>query len=76
MEYNFRNGLAYDPIEDTEEYKNIIDGIDHDVVERMKDFRKGLGMCHVVWNIKKELLKEIGIDWQTPKECNPHIMFD
>lgn len=35
------------------------------------------GICHVVWkNAKKRLKEEYNIDWKTPKEMNPHIMFD
>lgn len=36
-----------------------------------------LGRCHFVWAEQQRLLKENhGIDWKTPAEMNPTIMFD
>jgi len=36
-----------------------------------------MGYCHVVWGVKKEILKEdYNIDWWTPAELNPHIKYD
>jgi hypothetical protein len=42
----------------------------------MKDFPQGMGSCHKYWQLKKELLKNVGIDWKTPQECNPRVVFD
>ena len=37
----------------------------------------GLGFCHIVWAEKKRiLLEEYGIDWKTPAERYPTIIFD
>ena len=37
----------------------------------------GLGMCHTYWRIKKQILRDdYGIDWCTPAEMNPGILFD
>lgn len=45
--------------------------------EKFKDSPKGMGFCHVYWHAKKELLKDMyNIDWQSPAELNPHIIFD
>ncbi len=36
-----------------------------------------MGKCYIIWARKKQLLKEIyNIDWKTPAELNPGIMFD
>ena len=36
-----------------------------------------MGNCHVYWGAKKKILKEkYNIDWLTPSECNPYIIFD
>ncbi|MBE7073598.1 MAG: hypothetical protein E7379_00670 [Clostridiales bacterium] len=36
-----------------------------------------MGNCHAVWIRKKQLLKEMyGIDWLTPEEEHPEIIFD
>ena len=44
--------------------------------EFQEDFFK-IGMNQIIWQRKKELLKELyNIDWKTPAELNPHIIFD
>jgi len=37
----------------------------------------GRGTCHRRWERKKELLKEMyDIDWKSPAELNPHVLYD
>jgi hypothetical protein len=76
MQYPQRNGRKYDPVEDTEVYKKVIEKIEKELDERMKDKPQGMGSCHIYWELKKELLADAGIEWKSPKECNPYIMFD
>ncbi len=39
--------------------------------------RGHMGYCHSFWPAKKRILKEkYNIDWQTPAEKNPLVMFD
>ena len=36
-----------------------------------------LGYCHEFWAAKKRILREqYGVDWKTPAEEYPHIIFD
>ncbi len=36
-----------------------------------------MGSCHLVWRRKKEILKEeFDIDWYSPREMNPRVIFD
>ena len=36
-----------------------------------------LGFCHLYWSVKKKVLKEkFGIDWRSPSERYPRIIFD
>ncbi len=38
---------------------------------------EALGYCHAFWRAKKEILRrDYGIDWETPAEKYPHIIFD
>jgi hypothetical protein len=76
VEYPKKYGRNYDPVEDTEAYKKAVEEIKDEIDEFMKDRPDGMGSCHVYWSIKKNLLKKRGIDWKTPSECNPYIMFD
>ena len=36
-----------------------------------------MGYCHLLWGIKKKILKEkYNIDWYTPQEENPDVIYD
>lgn len=38
---------------------------------------RSLGWCHMYWGIKKEILKnDYNIEWKSPAELNPNIMYD
>lgn len=71
--------LNYDPIEDTVEYKRVIDEVNKEVDRFMKENHKNvlLGACHAAWAAKKRILKEKhNIDWKTPSEMNPTVCYD
>ncbi|MBQ8761804.1 MAG: hypothetical protein IJZ26_00585 [Clostridia bacterium] len=51
--------------------------VDEILKEEFKDVPKGIGFCHKIWARKKQLLKEMyGINWQSPADLNPRIIFD
>lgn len=36
-----------------------------------------MGTCHYIWHYEKTIFKEeYNIDWKSPAELNPHILFD
>lgn len=40
-------------------------------------FSEGVGYCHVLWGRQQQILKEkYAIDWKSPPDMNPYIMFD
>lgn len=40
-------------------------------------FRSGRGRCHQQWLVMQRILREkYGIEWMTPAEMNPFIIFD
>ena len=45
-----------------------------------KKFKKiygGMGTCHTIWYYEKLIFKEkYNIDWKSPADLNPHIIFD
>lgn len=52
-------------------YTNIMDKVEKQIDKE--------GDLHVVfqrWNLMQKYYKEIGIDWKTPREMNPRVMFD
>ena len=69
--------LKHDPIEDTPEFKAVINDVEAELEEMLKDFPKGMGFCHHYWHCKRELLEEkYGIIWRSPAAMNPGVMFD
>lgn len=73
------SGLYYDPIEEDPRYAEVFKKVDDEVKEALaKDPQKGsMGFVHRIWNSKNQILKhKYGIDWRTPAELNPHVMFD
>jgi hypothetical protein len=74
-----RSGLAYDPVEDDPRYAGVFKNIDDEVKKILADHpqRGGEGFVNIYWETKKNLLKQkYGIDWRSPGEMNPHVIFD
>jgi len=74
-----KSWLAHDPVEKDPRYAGIFKTIDAEVDQTLaKHPLKGnMGFCYTIWETKKRILKEkYHIDWQTPAEMNPQVMFD
>ena len=73
------SGLKCDPVEDDPRYAEVFKTIDTEVNEMLADHpqRGSEGFCTIYWNTKKSLLKnKYGIDWCSPGELNPQVLFD
>jgi hypothetical protein len=59
-------------------YKAVIEEVDKAVGEEMEKVgsARKIGSCHRYWGLKKEKLREKGIDWRSPSEINPNILYD
>jgi len=71
----------YDPLEDTPEYLAIQEELDKEIQAKIKEDgfpdRVFHGYCHVYWERKKKILKEkYNMEWKSPAELNPYIIFD
>lgn len=54
-----------------------INAAEDEARESLQFVKKGEGFCHVLWETKKRILKEkYHLDWKTPQEQNPYIMYD
>lgn len=76
-----RGGLKYDAIEEDPQYKEIIKKAEEEAENNISNLswpKKGqMGYCHAFWQEKKRVLKEkYTIDWKSPAELNPHVLFD
>ncbi len=68
--------IITDPVEYTEEYKKIEKELEQLIEERLGSGGY-LGFCHGYWMVKKRILKEkYNIDWKSPAELNPGVLFD
>jgi hypothetical protein len=73
------SSLRHDPIENDPRYAVIFATIDKEVDALLADdpARGAMGFCHRQWSTKQELLKsKYGIDWRSPAEMNPEVIFD
>lgn len=67
----------HDPKEDNPKLRNIFEKAEEEVHRTLADHPRGLGFCHTYWIEKKRILKEkYGIDWKSPAEMNPDVIFD
>lgn len=67
--------IKRDPIENTDEYKAVVDKIDS-MAEALVDSNIRYGRYFFVEQEKKRLLKELyNIDWKTSNEMNPEWDF-
>lgn len=74
-----RSGLTHDPVEEDPRYAGVFKVIDEEVKVLLADhpLRGGEGFVNIYWSTKKSVLKQkYGIDWRSPGELNPHVIFD
>ncbi|MEO6908068.1 MAG: hypothetical protein ABI210_09285 [Abditibacteriaceae bacterium] len=70
-------GSKYDPIEDDPKIKPIIQAAENEAEKQLVGFGPVLGYCHLFWATKQEILKvKYGIEWKSPAEMNPTVLFD
>ena len=68
--------LKYDPVEDTLYFMQIEEEVNRLVKEKIGEGGY-MGYCFIYWGTKKQILKEkYGIDWRSPSELNPTVLFD
>lgn len=69
--------LAKDPVEYSEEYEAVIDQVDAEVDKQTGEEPYFMGKCFEIWQIKQNILAEkYKIEWKTPLEMNPGVIFD
>jgi hypothetical protein len=76
---NHEEDFHCDPIDHDPAYKTILKAVDKEIKNDPEyQERKGkMGACHIYWRLKKEILKErYNIDWKSPADCHPEIIFD
>ena len=68
--------LLNDPIEKTSDYKKIEKELKK-LIEKEVGKAMYPGYCYLYWAAKKRILREkYNIDWKSPSELNPDVLFD
>ena len=69
--------LRTDPVEYTREWEKIYYDVEDELDRRVANVPRQMGFCFQYWATKRELLMEkYGIDWRSPSQMNPRVMFD
>lgn len=69
--------LRTDPVEYTWQWEKIYYDVEAELDRRLANVPRQMGFCFQYWAMKRELLMEkYGIDWRSPSQMNPRVMFD
>lgn len=69
--------LRTDPVEYSWEWEKIYYDVEAELDRRLVNVPRQMGFCFQYWAMKRELLMEkYGIDWRSPSQMNPRVMFD
>ena len=68
--------LRFDPVERTPEWEANIYEVEKEVDRRMAGEPRCMGFCHAYWPVKRAVLAKHGIEWRSPSQMNPRVMFD
>ena len=75
MERHHRH-LNFDSIERTPEWEENFYEIEKECDHRLGNEPRGMGFCFSYWSTLRQVLAEHGIEWHSPSELNPRVMFD
>ena len=69
--------LQHDPQEDDPVFKSKLERAMQEAEENLAAVPHRRGFCHRLWAEAKRILREkYGLEWKTPSEMNPHVLFD
>lgn len=68
--------LKHDPVEWTARWEAVIDKADEIVYRHLRGEPRGMGFCFSFWSERKTALAKFGIEWRTPHQMNPRVLFD
>ena len=72
--------LAFGKCEETDRYRNFQQAAAHiqnpEKTFKVKGMPRGMGFCFSYWSAKKSVLESYGIEWRSPRQMNPRVLFD
>jgi hypothetical protein len=67
----------HDPTEDDPQVQAAILKAESLADEELANRKRGRGFCHLYWCVKQRILREqFQIEWFSPSDMNPGILFD
>lgn len=72
----YQRHLKFDPVERTAEWEAHFLEVEEECDRRLGDMPHGMGFCFAYWGTLHEVLAERGIEWRSPGQMNPRVMFD
>ncbi len=72
----YNRHLLFDPIERTERFEEVILDVESECDKRLADLPRCMGFCFAYWSKRREILASHGIEWHSPSEMNPGVIFD
>ena len=68
--------LKFDPIRRTPLWGENYCRWEEECDRRLGDFPRGMGFCFAYWHTFAEVLREDGVEWKSPSQMNPRVLFD
>lgn len=68
--------LLFDPVEMTPRWEEVIFEVECECERLLADQPRGMGFCFSYWSTKRAVLARHGIQWKSPGQMNPRVMFD
>lgn len=69
--------FVYDPQENDPAFQSKLEQAMQEAEENLAAVPRGRGFCRHLWAETKRILREkYGLEWKTPGEMNPHVLFD
>lgn len=72
----YYKSLKFDDVERTEAWERCIYDVEKKVDGKLKGTPRGMGFCFSYWSAKKSVLESYGIEWRSPRQMNPRVLFD
>ena len=68
--------LNFDPIRRTPLWEENYCRWEKECESRLGDIPRGMGFCFAYWHTFAEVLRKDGVEWKSPSQMNPAVMFD
>lgn len=72
----YHRSLKFAPVERTPMWEEHYYEVEEECDRRLGETPRGMGFCFAYWSTLRQVLSERGIQWQSPSELNPRVMFD